>query len=103
MKLFSQPIQFQWDIGNIDKNLKKHRVTNTECEEVFFDHKKVVLKDILHSGKEPRYILLGKTKRQRVLFIVFTIRNNKIRIISARDINKNEIKLYEKTTQSPTI
>lgn len=98
MKILSKPIQFQWDRGNIDKSLIKHKVNNTECEESFFDNKKIIVKDILHSGKEQRYIILGKTKADRLLFTVFTLRNKKIRIISTRDINKKEIKLYEKTT-----
>ena len=98
MKIFTRPIQFQWDRGNIDKNSKKHDVTNAECEEVFFDENKIILKNILHQGKESRHILLGKTKAKRLLFTVFTVRNNKIRIISSRDINKKEGKLYEKRT-----
>jgi len=53
-------------------------------------------KDKLHSKKEQRFIILGKTKNKRLLYTVFTIRNNEIRIISARDINKKERKLYEK-------
>ncbi|MBU4360790.1 BrnT family toxin [Patescibacteria group bacterium] len=65
---------------------------------MFFDNKKVILKDPLHPGKELRYIILGKTKTNRLLFTVFTLRNNKIRIISSRDINKKEIKFYEKRT-----
>jgi len=56
------------------------------------------LKDTSHSNKEKRYILLGKTKKERLLFLVFTIRKKKIRIISARDLNKNERKLYEEKT-----
>ncbi|MBU4332279.1 BrnT family toxin [Patescibacteria group bacterium] len=97
MKLFTKLIQFQWDKGNLDKNFHKHGITNTECEEIFFDDKRKISKDIFHSNKEPRYILLGQTKVKRLLYTVFTIRNNKIRIISSRDINKKERKLYEKT------
>jgi len=95
IKLFQNVVGFEWDSGNRDKNLTKHKVVNEECEEIFFDSKKRVLKDILHSGREARYVLLGKTKKGRLIFTVFTIRNKKIRIISARDINKKEIKLYE--------
>ena len=97
MKIISKVIKFQWGKGNINKNFYKHGVTDTECEEAFFDHKKIVLKDVLHSGKESRYVLLGQTKRKRLLFTVFTLRNNKIRIISSRDVNNKEKKLYEKT------
>lgn len=93
-----EPIAFQWDKGNIDKNWVKHKVKNKECEEVFFDLNKKIAKDPIHSKKEDRYILLGKTKKGRILYTVFTIRNNKIRVISARDINIKEKCLYEKTT-----
>ncbi len=88
--------EFIWDSGNKNKNWIKHKVTNEECEEAFFDDKKQTLKDIKHSQKENRYIILGKTKKGRLLFIVFTIRNKKTRVISARDLKKKEVKLYEK-------
>lgn len=95
---YKEPIEFIWDKGNEEKNWIRHRVTNKECEEVFFDRNKKISKDVLHSVKESRYILLGRTKKGRLLFIIFTIRNKKIRIISARDVNRKEQKLYEKTT-----
>jgi len=98
MITIKEPIRFEWDKGNKDKNWLKHGVTNEECEEVFFDKNKKILKDILHSNKEKRFIILGKTKKGRLLFVVFTIRKKKLRVISARDINKKEVILYEKKT-----
>lgn len=97
MKILKQPFEFEWDKGNIGKN-KKHRVSEQEAEQAFFDDRKVIYKDVLHSKLEKRMIVLGKTKNDRLLYIVFTTRNSKIRIISARDINKKEVKFYEKTT-----
>jgi hypothetical protein len=97
MKLLGEPLDFDWDEGNLDKNWEKHRVINTECEEIFFDENKRILKDKMHSDTEERYIILGKTKEERLLYLVFTIRNDKVRVISARDINKKERRLYEKT------
>jgi uncharacterized DUF497 family protein len=94
---FDKSISFQWDLGNIDKNWEKHQISNIECEEVFFDDQKITLKDVLHSGKEDRYIIFGKTKNKKLLFIAYTIRNNKIRIISARVADKKEKKFYEKS------
>ena len=90
MKLLSDPIRFEWDAGNKDKNFRKHSVTNEDCEEVFIDPHKRIAKDVLHSGKEERYILVGFTKKQRLLFIIFTMRQNRIRVISARDMAKKE-------------
>lgn len=87
---------FEWNKGNIGKN-NKHGVTDRECEESFFDKSKKIMSDTLHSEKEERFILLGKTREKRLLFIVFTILNTGVRIISARDINRKEVKLYEKT------
>lgn len=89
---------FIWDKGNKDKNLIKHNVTNTEAEEAFFDRDKVVSVDKIHSSKEDRFILIGETKKGRLLFITFTVRENKVRVISARDINRKERRLYEKRT-----
>lgn len=98
MKL-NKPLKgFIWDERNIDKSWIKHQVSNTECEEVFYDTDKAILKDPLHSRDEERFIILGKTKEERLLFVVFTTRRGKIRIISARDINKKERKLYGKET-----
>lgn len=94
MRVFREPIEFDWDKGNADKNFIRHEVRNEECEEVFFDLEKRVLRDPLHSGREKRFIIIGKTKKQRVLFVVFTIRRKKIRIISARDLNTKESYLY---------
>lgn len=97
MRTDKKVFEFEWDRGNIDKN-KKHDVEDKETEEVFFDEKKTIYKDKLHSKYEGRFIVLGKTKEDRFLYVVFTKRGKKVRIISARDINKREVKLYEKAT-----
>lgn len=95
--IIRKPIEFFWDKGNQQKNWLKHKVKTKECEEVFLDDHKKIAKDKFHSNGEKRFILLGKTKSHRILYLVFTVRNQKIRVISARDINKKERKLYEKT------
>ena len=89
---------FLWDKGNRDKNWIRHGVYLEECEEAFFDPEKKIFSDALHSGIERRYILLAKTMQKRLLFIVFTIRGRKVRVVSARDLNKKEYHLYEKET-----
>lgn len=93
-----EPVEFIWDKGNKDKNWVKHKVTDQESEEVFFDEEKKTFKDKLHSKGEERFRIIGRTKRGRLLFVVFTIRRNRVRVISARDINKKEVKLYEEKT-----
>lgn len=86
--------RFEWDEWNINKNWQKHKVTYLECEEMFFNEPMVVQQDESHSGAEPRFYALGKTNRHRLLTIVFTIRKDKIRVISARDMNKKEKRFY---------
>lgn len=98
MKILRKALAFEWDSGNRGKNFTGHRVTDQECEEAFFDPNKRILRDTPHSDREERFLLLGKTKMGRVLFVVFTARGDKIRVISARDINKREKYLYEEKT-----
>lgn len=86
---------FQWDEHNIDKNWKAHGVAFWECEEVFFNEPLMAQKDPEHSAAEDRLYVLGRTYVNRYLFVVFTIRGNLIRVISARDVTRKEKKVYE--------
>lgn len=96
MDILPEPIAFQWDAGNIDKNLRKHDVTVQEAEEVFSNEPLIVSSDKEHStSRERRWFALGKTRSNRRLFTVFTIRNNNIRIISIRDMTEAEEDVYE--------
>lgn len=99
MKIVKQAFEFEWDKGNASKNLK-HKVDDKDAEEVFLDENKIIYRDILHSQFEERYIILGKTKQERLLYVAFTYRKKQIRIISARDINKKEVLIYEKSIKN---
>jgi uncharacterized DUF497 family protein len=87
---------FEWDEGNQDKNWLKLQVSNSECEELFFNFPLLIASDPKHSQTEQRYYALGQTNEDRWLFIAFTIRKNKIRVISDRDMSPNERKAYAK-------
>ncbi len=95
MKILPEPVIFVWDKGNINKNFIRHGVTNKEAEEVFSNKLPLVSKDIKHSTTEKRFQALGKTDEGRMLFVSFTIRDYKVRVISARNMNKKEVKVYE--------
>lgn len=84
---------FQWDSANIS-HIAKHDVVQKEAEDVFFDSENVLNEDLEHSKVEHRFLVIGKTKDKRILYQIFTIREDKIRIISSRDINKRELTLY---------
>ncbi len=86
---------FDWDEGNLEKNWISHKVTASECEQIFFNLPLVVADDIKHSQKENRLYALGQTDANRLLFLVFTIRQKLIRVISARDMNRKEIRMYQ--------
>lgn len=93
--ILPEPIEFEWDEGNVDKNVKKHGIENEEAESVFFDKNSVLAEDAKHSGHEKRYQIVGKSNVERLLNIIFTIRRQKVRIISARRMHPNERRLYE--------
>ena len=86
---------FQWDEGNSEKNWIVHEVSRGETEQVFFNRPLVVREGEKRSEKEPRYYALGQTDAGRRLFIVFTIREHLIRVISARDMSRCERRVYE--------
>lgn len=89
---------FEWDKGNIDKNYIKHGITPNEAEEAFLDKELLLLEDIKHSLKEKRLILIGKNLKEAILCVSFTVRENKVRIISARKANVKERRRYAKKT-----
>lgn len=96
MTSFDDIIAFEWDKGNEEKNWIHHGISTKEAEQPFYDEKRLILDDITHSGKEKRFILIGSNKGEKILFIVFTFRIKKIRIISARRADRKEVDFYEK-------
>ncbi|MBI9086031.1 MAG: BrnT family toxin [Desulfobacterales bacterium] len=94
---FLQVAGFQWDEGNIDKNLLKQRVQNWECEQIFFNEPLIVLDDPKHSMSETRWAAFGQTDAGRFLTLIFTKRDKLLRVISARDMNRKERTFYEKS------
>src|SRR5690242_10934429 len=86
----SQCIGFQWDSGNSDNNWHLHRVSRAEAEQVFFNRPIIVASDAKHSQQEPRYAALGQTDAGRQLAIIFTVREELVRVISARDQSRQE-------------
>lgn len=86
---------FEWDTYNSEKIRARHGVTPVECEQVFFNRPIVVGDDVRHSASENRFYSLGQTDSHRPLFLVFTVRNEKMRVISARDMNKKERGVYQ--------
>jgi uncharacterized protein len=87
--------EFDWDGGNAEKNWLRHRISQAECEQVFFNRPLVVAEDIEHSDTEDRFLALGQTDAGRLLFVVYVLRGDKVRVVSARDMTRREQKEYE--------
>lgn len=87
-------VGFDWDHSNVQKNRERHGITPEEAEEVFFHEPLIVREDMRHGRNEKRYYALGQTTSGRLLFVDCTIRRNLIRVISVRDMNRNETEVY---------
>lgn len=95
MQVKADEVEFDWDEGNLDKSRRKHGVTPEEAESVFLDEKSLII--------EERFIIVGKSNEDRNLFIVFTLRKEKVRIISARRMHKKEVEKYGKIKENSQI
>ena len=91
---------FEWDDENSSKNWITHGVACGETEEVFFNVPLILAFDRKHSKIEDRYYGLGVTNVGRALFVVFTIRGDLVRVISARDMSRGERRIYEQARET---
>ncbi len=82
-----------WDENKNDINKKKHGVSFETASLVFSDEQRIELYDEKHSDDEDRYIVIGNIGV--VLVVVYTMRNNMYRIISARKATAGERRYYE--------
>ena len=90
-------IGFEWDEANITKKWERHHVAPEEAEDIFFHEPLIVRSDVRHAKREKRYYTLGQTSQGRQLFVAMAIRRKLLRVISVRDMNRNEAEMYAKT------
>jgi uncharacterized DUF497 family protein len=88
-------IVFEWYPPIAQSNLEKHKVSFREASTIFGDKKMLELPDREHSEEELRFIGVGRSDRERLLFVNFTVRGDIIRIISARQAKSWERREYE--------
>jgi uncharacterized DUF497 family protein len=86
---------FEWDAANWRKSELKHGIAAAEAEEVVLNDPMCQV-DARHSDDEQRYVALGATNEGRRLFVSFTVRHSRVRIISARPMSRKERRIYEK-------
>lgn len=89
-------LTFEWDPSKAQKNLKDHAVSFKEATTVFDDEFGITIFDPDHSESEDRFIVFGRSALNRILLVVHTDKHDVVRIISARELTRNERKKYEK-------
>lgn len=92
---FPADLAFEWHIGKAAANLKKHGVSFEEASTIFGDENQLVIPDREHSFEELRYLIIGRSGRDRLLTVCFTERGSRLRIISARIAEPWERSEYE--------
>ncbi len=90
-------MDFEWDENKAAVNLSKHGVSFNEANTVFDDPLYVDFYDPDHSNNEHRYIIIGRSKRDRLLIVSYTEREGLIRLISARKATREEKESYEES------
>jgi uncharacterized protein len=86
---------FEWDEVKARENLKRHKVPFDEGKTIFNDPFLLTYPDIDSSEAEERYINIGLSVKNRVLVLIHTERQSKIRIISCRKATARERRHYE--------
>jgi uncharacterized protein len=88
-------MKYKWDQQKAKTNLSKHGISFEEAQTVFDDPLYVDFYDPDHSENEDRYIIIGESSKNRVLLVSYTERGEQIRLISARQVTKQELKAYQ--------
>lgn len=90
-------LKFEWDEAKNELNKKNHNLSFEECIEIFYDELSIIFDDPDHSFGEERFLIIGMLKSSKICIVSHCYRDNDevIRIISAREATKREIKFYE--------
>jgi uncharacterized protein len=91
------PVGFEWDPVKAKNNLRKHGVSFEEAESVFYDLLAATVPDPDHSWDESRQVIVGLSRKDRLLIVSFVDRIDNCRIISARELTKSERSGHEQT------
>jgi len=86
-------MEIEYDSREAAANLKKHGVSFEEAEAALFDPLALSIEDTDAEG-ESRWLLIGMVGRMQILTVIYTLRGDRIRIISARRSTKRELQEY---------
>ena len=88
-------MSYQWNPRKAASNLEKHGVDFADAVGVFEDERALTIKEH-YVASEQRFVTIGMDFLGRVLVVIYTYRNNDIRMISARTATKRERRAYER-------
>ena len=88
-------LDFDWDEDKAKANAKKHKIGFEEAKTVFGDPFLQTFPDKEHSDEEQRFVNIGRSAQSKILVVIHTEREGKIRIISSRKATTSERKFYE--------
>jgi len=88
-------MEFEWDPHKAESNAAKHGVSFHEAATVFADRLSATFHDPDHSVEENRYITVGTSSNGHLLIVSHADRDDRIRIISARNTTRRERRIYE--------
>ncbi len=92
----SESFEFEWDEGNLTKSINKHGVTKETVESVFEIKLAIPIgRQIAPSVDEERLCIVGPSFDGRLISVVFTLRDGRVRPISSRPASKKEQRFYE--------
>ena len=83
---------FEWDEAKAAENIRKHNISFNDAVHVFEDENRLEYYDNRHSDQEDRYYTIGMTNH--IIFVVYTERGERIRMISARYATSRERRMY---------
>ena len=86
-------MEYQWDRNKALTNKSKHGIDFADAVSVFSDELAITIFDGRFA--EERFITMGMDAFNRILIVVYTMRDDEIRLISARKATKNERKQYK--------
>lgn len=86
-------MNIEYDLAKAESNFDKHSVSFDEAATAILDDEALVMEDI-DSRDENRWILIGLSNQTRLLTVIYTVRGDFVRIISARKSTKKEASYY---------
>ena len=93
-----QGLAFEWDPKKEAANRRKHDVGFAEASSVFGDPLSITIPDPGHARSEERFVIIGKASTNKLLIVVHTVREARVRLISARGATRHERRNYEETS-----